>query len=459
MQRDAWYPGLVSAIRTVICWCSAFWLFTMSERGEPLGIQVLPYLVFGLVCYFFFIWFLRKPRAIPVLAAVGAVFWIVGSVILLKWFSTLIGFTAHVFGVVSVLTVVVFNVRSCMEPPVAAKSISALEVTTMFFVFFLWAQIVYGWEFTYSLPLLCASALSASVVIYQRLSSVGGTAGHGRLRGVAIVAVMLAVIAGVLLLFMRFGAGPLGEGALMLYYGVIYFLKLAWRTLERVLYWLMMLLPETDGELLAEPPPEMIMVEEMPEEMQLPPWLLTLLGIVGICIVAALIGYILFRLRKLRLGGKTVGSKGAAVERKKLPFGRWLRNVLTALRNRLWILYASVTMRGSPQELYLYLERVGRRLDCRQQPGETPCAFVRRAAQVTAESAEPDLPQALETLARTLGACLYADEEPEPLSRETVRCIRRSFRKALRKGQREQLRRWFGEKLSEKKQKTMEAAK
>ena len=81
MQRDAWYPGLVSAIRTVICWCSAFWLFTMSERGEPLGIQVLPYLVFGLVCYFFFIWFLRKPRAIPVLAAVGAVFWIAGSVI------------------------------------------------------------------------------------------------------------------------------------------------------------------------------------------------------------------------------------------------------------------------------------------------------------------------------------------------------------------------------------------
>ena len=61
MQRNAWYPGLVSTVRIVACWCSAFWLFTTTEHGMPLGIDVAAYMAFGVLSFAFFAW-LMIPR-------------------------------------------------------------------------------------------------------------------------------------------------------------------------------------------------------------------------------------------------------------------------------------------------------------------------------------------------------------------------------------------------------------
>lgn len=450
MQRDAWYPGLVSVLRAVLCWCSAFWLFTLIEHRVPLGISVVPYLLFGLLSYLFLSWFMRRERTIPALVAVGTVLWGVGSLVLLLRFSTLVGILANVFGVFSVLTVVLFGVRACMEVPAAAGSIAALEGTTLFFLFFMWVYRVYELEVFYVLPLLAATLLSLSVVMYQRLSAVGGTGGHGRLRALAVVLPVLAIIVAELVLFMAFGAEVLGQGALMLYYGVLYCLKLMWSLFERFLFWLFSLFPAEEGELVMEPPPEMIVVEGMPEEVQLPPWLLIALGAVGICVVLAAVIYILFRLRNVRVVGRKFGGTGTAVKRERLPFRRWLRRLLTMLRSRLLVIWILVAKRGTPQELYLYLKRAGRRLDCRQQTGETPCAFVRRMAHAAENDADPELPQALEQLATALGACLYAKTPPEPLSKNVVLCIRRKFRRALRRNWGTRLCRLVREKLSKK---------
>ena len=137
MQRDAWYPGLVSVLRAVLCWCSAFWLFTLVEHRTPLGIAVFPSLLFGLLSYLFLSWFMRRERTVPSLVAAGAVLWVAGSLVLLLRFSTLVGILANVFGVFSVLTVVLFGVRACMESSAALNSIVALEGTTLFFLFFI----------------------------------------------------------------------------------------------------------------------------------------------------------------------------------------------------------------------------------------------------------------------------------------------------------------------------------
>ena len=103
MQRNAWYPGLVSTVRIVACWCSAFWLFTTTEHGVPLGIDVAAYMAFGVLSFAFFAWLLRKPRTLPLLVAVGTIFWIAGSVILLWKFSSLVTLLSKVFAVFSVL--------------------------------------------------------------------------------------------------------------------------------------------------------------------------------------------------------------------------------------------------------------------------------------------------------------------------------------------------------------------
>ena len=49
MSRDAFVPGLVSVVRIVILWCSAFWLFTMTEYGEIYGVALGPCFVLGIV--------------------------------------------------------------------------------------------------------------------------------------------------------------------------------------------------------------------------------------------------------------------------------------------------------------------------------------------------------------------------------------------------------------------------
>ena len=122
----------------------------------------------------------------------------------------------------------------------------------------------------------------------------------------------------------------------------------------------------------------------------------------------------------------------------------WLRQLWAAVSRRVGLIAAILSMRGSPQELYLFLTRAGRRLDLRKQPGETPCAFVRRAARMTAGGGEdPELTAALEALAAALETCLYARRAEVSFPRDRGHRIRRGFRRALRRARRERLKTWL----------------
>lgn len=447
MDRNAWYPGLAAVLRAVLCWCSGLWILTTAEQQTLAGIHVGAYLIFGAVCYGFFSLFLRQPRSVPVLAAAGGVMTAAGSGILLWKFSTLTGFGFHVLAVLSVAAVVLRSVYSCLKPIPAANSISALELTTLFLLFFLFVQNVSGWAFSYSLPLLAASALSVSIVIFQRLSDVDSS-GHRRARGAAAVLLMLTAIALLLVLFMRYGAGTLGQGALTLYYGAIYCLKLLWHLLERFLFWLASLFPPSSDTGALAPPAEVTLPEGMSETLQLPPWVLILAGLIGLCLALAALVYVLFRLRSLRLGGWTIRT-ALPVQRTRLTLAQWFRRLRHRLRSRFRLLYFSITQRGTPQELYLYLQRAGRRMECGLLSGETPCAFVRRLSAV---SDAPDFAPAMESLAQALGVCLYAQSAPPAFPGETARYIRRSIGKSLRRFRWTQLRRHLTRRRARPKQ-------
>ena len=93
--------GLVSVERIVICWCSAFWLFTMTEYGEPLGISLWAFLAFGAAAYLVIRTFLRRPRTMPALISLGIALAAAGTAGLLWKCSTLPGLTANAFGVLT----------------------------------------------------------------------------------------------------------------------------------------------------------------------------------------------------------------------------------------------------------------------------------------------------------------------------------------------------------------------
>ena len=167
-------------------------------------------------------------------------------------------------------------------------------------------------------------------------------------------------------------------------------------------------------------------------------------GIQTVGSVLKVIGSWIYRLRKVRVGGGGAVRAAGQVQRRRISLVGWLRQLWAAVSRRVGLIAAILSMRGSPQELYLFLTRAGRRLDLRKQPGETPCAFVRRAARMTAGGGEdPELTAALEALAAALETCLYARRAEVSFPRDRGRRIRRGFRRALRRARRERLKTWL----------------
>ena len=435
--------GLVSVERIVVCWCSAFWLFTMTEYGEPLGISLWAFLAFGAAAYLVIRTFLRRPRTMPALISLGIALAAAGTAGLLWKCSTLPGLTANAFGVLAVVSVVYGCVRACTDPPAAGRSISAMEGTTCFFLAFLWVQTNTGMDARYSAPLLAASLASLLVVMGQRLQAVGGPAGRSRARGFAVVGIALVLIAAVLALFLAFGAEPLGQGAVMLFYGVVYCLKLLMWLLNWLLHVLASLFPAAEGGMAPEPQMTVEIPQEVAEQGDIPPWVLVVLGIAGLCVLVGGLVYVMVRLRRFRVGGRAAVTAAAKPERRRMRLRTWLGMVLVWLRQRLYLLRMLVTQRGSPRELYWFLNRAGRRLGCRRRTGETPCAFVRRAAELAAE-----LSGDRGALALALDRELYAPVPGEPFPRETARRIRRSFRRALRRARWVQAADWLRRRLA-----------
>lgn len=428
MERNSFFPGLAAVFRCAACWCSAFWLFTLTSLNGLQGLQPLPFLTGALVCYLVIRRFLGKPRTVQALAALGCGLTVLLSGLLLWRFSQLAGFAGRLFCVIAVGTTVLEAARVCLEPPTAAKCISAMELTTLYFLVFVWAQATAGLDPVYCLPLLTAVVLSLLVLPYQRLANSSSV--HGRSRGVVLLAAVIIAIFLVLVLFVLFGAAPLGRGVTALAGTLMDWGKVLLSALGRFLTWLLSLLPRSEsGEL-----PDM---EPLPQAGELtagaepsPAVMAALLLLVGALALTGLC-FLLRSFRHHRVGGQMKTSAPAkTVQRRRLSLLAWLRRLLGELARHLRLAAAVLAQRGTPQEVYFFLTRTARRLRCPRQSGETPAAFLRRMKGLVRE--DPALPAALDQLSLALDRQLYSPA-PAELSPETVRLIRRGFRRLARR--------------------------
>ena len=138
MTNDSFFPGLAAAVRSVICWCSFFWLFSMIENNEVHGIRLLPFLAAGVACYMLCRGFLRVPRSIPALVGFAAAVTVVVSGLLMWKCSDLSGFWWSVFSVTAGLTIpciycsVYLSARKA--PPLSAGGLLAVRCLAGYFV-------------------------------------------------------------------------------------------------------------------------------------------------------------------------------------------------------------------------------------------------------------------------------------------------------------------------------------
>lgn len=426
------FPGLIAVSRAVVYCCSAFWLFGFVETQQIIGFQLVPFLTAAILCYLVLRAFLSRPRPLPAVAVLAIVLGGVSATVLIWKFSMFSGPLSLCLGISFLGAVVVRAVQICTNPITAAQSISALERCTGFFIVFLWFQGAMNLPAGYSLPLMAASLLSLVAVLYQRLSAGSETDGSRKwLRGLIAVTALLLLIAAALLLFYRYGSGPLTQAVLAVFAGIKFVLAHLWQWIQAFLTWLASFVSDSGPQEFPEATPAF--TPEIPEEAELPdPRIYAIAAVIGICLLLVAALWFLFRLRHFRISGTTAAPKKTGTIRRRVPLLQWLHRIWERIAGRIRLRFRILSMRGTPQELYYFLTRAGRHLGLRKASGETPCAFIRRVRAVPSVQSELQLSDALLSLEAALQESLYSPRQAEPLPQAQVRCIRQQFRRALR---------------------------
>ena len=424
MEHNSFFPGLAAVLRSVCGWCSAFWLFTANRSGGIEGVRLFPFLLGSAAVYVLIRLYLRRERSMLSLVVLCAVLGTLLAAVLWICFTTFTQAGAWFFVILAVGATVYSAARACVEMPSAAGSLTAMELTTLYFLVFLWIQSALGLETVYSLPLLSAVLVSLVEVCYLRLSG----AQHNRKSGLFVVAAVLAVFFALMGLFLTYGADSLADALVALTHAAIAFWNWLTGLLYRVLLWLFSLLPEVEVDAsVSYAPPEQLKILETAEPSTASVALIVAAG-AGLGIYALFL--LLRHLGAVRIGGKKAAVVGK-VERQRFAFFHWLAGMMQAVKDRAVLEWRLLRRRSSPQALYIFLLRSGRSLQVKKGRGESPPAFIRRMAALT-EGEEP-LRHALAELAVALERALYAPSFEGTFPAENARLIRRSFRRALRR--------------------------
>lgn len=430
MAHSSLFSGIVAVTRSVLCWCSACWFFTFNATGQAQGPRLLPFLVGSVGVCLAIRLYLRKERTVLQLCAFCSTLGAVLTVVLALWFSTLSGAAGWIFGALAVGSTVYLGGRNCLEDAAAERTIAAMELTTLYFLAFLWGQSAAGMPPVYSIPLLLAVLLSLVEVCALRLAG----SRQGQKNGLFVVIAVLAAIFLLMGLFLAFGAESLSQVLLALTHAAIALWKWATNLLYRLLLWFFSLLPDVEVDAsVSYAQPEL---PEIPVRAE-PSTAMTALLIV---MLAGAILWGLFMLLRhlgsLQVGGKVV-VKSKTVHRERFALVRWLRDLLRAIGARMALEWTLLRHRNSPQALYVFLLRSGRSLHVKKQRGESPAAFIRRMAELTGDEAH--LCSALLMLAGALEEALYAPAPVKAFPAETACLIRRCYRRSLRQARMQEL--------------------
>ncbi len=432
MNNDSLFGGLVSVTRCTICLCSTFWLFSYVNLDYVAGIKLLPFWGMSIAVFLILKAFLLKPRSQNSLIAFACILFAAETAAILLFFFELEGRIPTAFAIISVGIAVILSVIRCIEPVSHAKTLNSMELTVVYFIFFLWAQTAEAIEPGYCIPLLFASVLSIIDVMRMRISGIDNKDPSSRIKSTAVAIVVLAATLIPIALFAHYGAKPLGNGMTSLFYAIFYCIDAVCKALIFFIVWLASLFPPPDNGWFYEKPQFEFDPDELPSQAEPDPNALFIMQLLLLAAAAVLILLILYRFRHRKVGGKLQTGSFGSVSRKKLSFFNWLRSVFAAVKRKITLGIRIMLSRGSAKGLYLFVLKKGKPLGLHRLPGETPCAFVIRAAQM-AENSSEDMRQALILLSDELSLSLYSNRPQRAFPKAQAELIRRGFRKSLRK--------------------------
>ena len=438
MNSTSLYSSFVAVTRCVICWCSGFWIFGFSQFGNASGIKLIPFWLMSMAILVILRLFLRKSRPVNAVIAVSAVLAVAETAAILLFFFHFDDTAAIGVAGAAVVSTVILTAFRCTEPVSMARSISSMELTVVFLLFFLWMQTVIKIDAEYCLPLFFAVMLSISDIMYQRISTIGDSRSQTRIRSVTVVSVMLVLVLIVMAVFVMFGVEPLGRGMEAIYHAAVYCVKALLRLLIAFVMWFASLFPDPKDQYEYDIMKDDFKLPEFHELEEVNPIAAIIICVIVVLILLIMIGFMFYAIRKLRIGGSKTAVKKQQVKRRRMSFAAWIKAMIAAIYRKIMLQVRIMLSRGSAKELYVFLTKAGRTLGFRRRKGETPCAFVLRASEMTG-GANAEMEKALKLLSDELSIALYSKQGQRPFPKAEAALIRSGFRKALHKARIEHL--------------------
>ena len=427
--EDRWIPTAAAVLCDALLLRSCFlFVSLLDQEGAVVRLpSVLPWAAASLAVWGLWRLFTLRPRAVPALLLAGtagaaAQLWAV-----LSWGG---GELSGPYPLLLGLLVLAgaFHGGWLLFHPVGDFQTSLyLDFGALLFLYFLLVPSPWP-EDPLLLHLLLVMGVSLLSLAYQRLSGGRKGARGGGLLGVLAILWGAALAVGAAAVFLIFFSESAGQALVAILSAVEAVIEAALDGVGAVLSFLLSLLPE--GE--AGGSPYLDPVEIAGPGAELPPEEAgegsAILGAIflggGALLVLWAAGSLLWRLRKVRLGGRAPGA-GPALRRSRGDFllgvKLWLRETGRSLRLR-WLCFIR---RDTPAGTLAWLERWGWLRGMGRRRGETIRSYLERLAAAGEERGDPESAAGLRRLAGWLELRCYSPDPPPPPSKEELRALRR----------------------------------
>ena len=264
-----------------------------------------------------------------------------------------------------------------------------------------------------------AAALSLAALVLRRLEHGGSGPVLSAAPAMSMLTVLLAlalVLLAVFVLLRLSGSAvlPLAAAALS---AVKAFFSALWHAFDAFVRWLVSLMgKESMSPLPAETASSSPVTVYNGSWLEIPPWLLPLLGVLAGCALLFLLFALLRRSRGRRLQKPSLSVPDAGRRERRERKKGVLRRALLALWEDLRLHALGFSLRGTPEGVLYCLERRARRRGCPRRPGESPRAFLSRL----------DTPADLRALCDCLDRRYYSSSASSTLSPAACRALRRA---------------------------------
>ena len=425
--RHSWFTSLTALINISVLACTIFWLVNVKIIQTSVEFSSLVWLPLSFAVYLVNRLFLKNDRSLIALFILNVFLIAIQTIVFSSVAFDINTASNREISLIAVLMAgtTVFTVYSVINPADTRRIRAFFEVSSLYFIFFLYMQSNIGFSQAYTIPVLLTVMLNLACLIYTRIEGEQSADDNtARKKGLIILFGSFILICAALVVIMFFLSDPIGEAVVALVNLIVAAALFLVRMISNLLNTIFPPGPPTDDPNISiecgAPPPK-----ELPSGDYS-------LGIVimGVAVAALALGfiiYLLYRLRFLRFRIRIGRLKKFKIFKTIAHFFTALKELAADIAARVSLFAVSVFHRATPQGVYVSLERLGSYYRMPRRKGETQKHYLDRLIKLTVSANENELSTLLYKLQNDLQQRFYSNISEKIITREELIVLRRKM--------------------------------